>query len=116
MGIKRMEGFLGKLGLGHIIDPDDGRVCFKRLTGIPNIFTFHIWNWVIILDSIGKSMLQTSHWNTKYIHFPHMELGHHSRLYWKVYSSNVSLEYQIYSLSTYGTGSSFSTLLESIFF
>ena len=45
----------------HIIDPDDRRPCMKRLTGMPNVCTFHIWNWIIILDSIGKYvMFQTN--------------------------------------------------------
>ena len=38
-------------------DPDEGLVHLKQVTGIPHYVTFHVWNLIIVVDSIGKFFL-----------------------------------------------------------
>ena len=38
-------------------DPNEGKVSLYKLTGIPNAVTYHVWNWIIIFDSLGKYVL-----------------------------------------------------------
>ena len=52
-----MDYILRKLELGAILDPEEGAVHCKYITGLPNAVTFHLWNWVIILDSFSKYIL-----------------------------------------------------------